>query len=113
MRLKLSWCLTACLLGLALPTSAAPLRYAEDQAPGIVNPLFTTTMVEARVSELLFDGLYTDDQDLATQAAIVKSAEVETDGMGMIITLRQDVFWHDGTAIQADDVVFKIGRAHV
>ena len=108
MRRKLSWSLTACLLGLALPTSAAPLRYAEDQAPGIVNPLFTTTMVEARVSELLFDGLYTDDKDLATQAAIVKSAEVEADGKSMIISLRQDVFWHDGTAIQADDVVFSI-----
>lgn len=108
MRRKLTWSLTACLLGLALPSEAAPLRYAEDQAPGIVNPLFTTTMVEARVSELLFDGLYTDDQDLATQKALVKSAEVEPDGMGMIITLRDDISWHDGTSIVADDVVFSI-----
>ena len=33
--------------GLALPAAASTLRYAEDQAPGIVNPLFSTTMAEA------------------------------------------------------------------
>ena len=108
MRRFLRWSLTAVFCGAALPTVANPLRYAEDQAPGIVNPLFTTTMVEARVNELLFDGLFTDDQDLATQAALVESIEVDEDGLGMMLRLRQDVFWHDGTAIQADDVVFSI-----
>jgi peptide/nickel transport system substrate-binding protein len=108
MRRLIRWSLSAALLGMALPSLAAPLRYAEDQAPGIINPLFTTTMVEARVNELLFDGLYTDNEDLATQPAVVQSAKVEPDGMGMTLTLREDVFWHDGTAIQADDVVFSI-----
>ena len=108
MRRILRWSITAAVLGTALPTVANPLRYAEDQAPGIINPLFTTTMVEARVNELLFDGLYTDNQDLATTPAVIETAQVDEDGMGMILTLRSDVFWHDGTPIQADDVVFSI-----
>ena len=43
---------------------AKPFRYAEDQAPGIVNPISATTMSEARINELVFESLYADDQQL-------------------------------------------------
>ena len=74
MSLHRSWLLLPVTL-LALPATAANLRYAEDQAPAIVNPLFGSTMAEARVNELLFDGLYTDNQELATTPSLAASAE--------------------------------------
>ncbi len=95
-------------LGFALPAAGGALRYAEDQAPGIVNPVFTTTMSEARVNELIFDGLYTDNQELASEPALVRSAEIDEDRTGMTLTLRDDVYWHDGSPFSADDVVFTI-----
>lgn len=100
------WPLIALLL--ALPAAAGNFRYAEDQAPATVNPLFGSTMAEARVHELLFDGLYTDNQDLATTPALASMAELSPDKTEMTITLRDDVTWHDGKALSAADVVFTI-----
>lgn len=88
--------------------SGASLRYAEDQAPAIVNPLFATSMSEARLNELVFEGLYTDDQDLATTPLLAESQEVNPERTEMLVRLRQDVRWHDGQPFTADDVVFTI-----
>ncbi len=102
------WTLTVAAVGIALPAIATTLRYAEDQAPGIVNPVFTTTMTEARVNELLFEGLYTDNEDLMTTPDLASSIEVAEDAMSAVVTLRRDVVWHDGTGFTAADVVFTI-----
>ena len=87
---------------------AASFRYAEDQAPGIVNPLFSTTMGEARVNELLFDGLYSDSQELATVPDLVQSDELSEDGLTLTLRLRSDVSWHDGRPLQGQDVAFTV-----
>jgi peptide/nickel transport system substrate-binding protein len=97
-----------CLLLLTATASAAAFRYAEDQAPAIVNPLFTTTMSEARMNELVFEGLYTDDRDLATTPLLAESSEVNAEHTQMTVHLRQDVTWHDGQPFTAADVVFTI-----
>ncbi len=98
----------ALALLLSAPAEAQELRYAEDQAPGIVNPLFTTTMSEARLAELVFEGLFTDDADLATVGLLAQSAVLAPDGLSMDIQLRPGVKWHDGRPLTADDVVFTI-----
>lgn len=85
-----------------------PLRYAEDRAPGIVNPLFTTTMSEARINELLFEGLFADDFELRSTGRLAESFTVAEDLRSMTIRLRRDVVWHDGDGFDAQDVVFSI-----
>ncbi|TVQ91095.1 MAG: hypothetical protein EA397_11415 [Deltaproteobacteria bacterium] len=92
----------------ALGAHAAPLRYAEDRAPGIVNPAFATSMSEARINELIFEGLFTDSQELASVPKLAERAEVAADKRSMVIGLRREVTWHDGTVFSADDVVFTI-----
>jgi peptide/nickel transport system substrate-binding protein len=99
--------LSILLLSLA-PAEAAPFRYAEDQAPAVVNPLFTTSMSEARLNELVFEGLFTDNKDLATTPELAEGAEINADRTEQIVHLRQDVVWHDGKPFVADDVVFTI-----
>ena len=88
--------------------SAGAFRYAEDQAPAIVNPLFTTTMSEARLNELVFELLYTDDRDLATTPLLAQSTQVSEDHTQMLVHLRKDVRWHDGQPFTSADVVFTI-----
>ena len=100
--------LLAGALGLAATASAGTLRYAEDRAPGIVHPLFTTSMSEARVNELLFEGLFSDDLELRSAPRLAESYEVAPDRLSMTITLRDGVTWHDGQPLTADDVVFTI-----
>ncbi len=98
----------ALTVGFTMPAVGGSLRYAEDQAPGIINPVFTTTMSEARVNELIFDGLYTDNQELSSEPALVASSTVDEDRTGMTLVLRSDVYWHDGTPFTSEDVVFTI-----
>ncbi|MSQ03616.1 MAG: hypothetical protein EXR71_17320 [Myxococcales bacterium] len=96
------------LLLLPLVAHAGNLRYAEDQAPALLNPIYGSSMAEARASELLFEGLYTDDPELVTRPALAESSELMPDRLSMIVTLRTDVSWHDGQPLSADDVVFTI-----
>ena len=88
--------------------SGTVLRYAEDRAPAIVNPLFATTMSEARIDELVFDGLFTDDFELRSQGRLADSFELAQDRMSMVVRLKRDVTWHDGKDFDAEDVVFTI-----
>jgi peptide/nickel transport system substrate-binding protein len=100
--------LLATLTLAALPAQGQGLRYAEDQAPGIVNPVFTTNMPEARINELVFEGLYTDNQNLASVPCLAESSELSADRQELTVQLRRDVTWHDGTPFTAADVVFTI-----
>ena len=88
--------------------TAGPLRYAEDRSPAIVNPLFTTTMAEARLNELMFDGLFADDFELRSTPRLVVAHELSDDKLSMEIRLRSDITWHDGEPFSAHDVVFTI-----
>jgi len=88
--------------------SANPIRYAEDQGPAIINPLFTTTMSEARINELIFEGLYTDNKNLMTSPQLAETLELNEAQTTADITLRQDVYWHDGHPFTAEDVVFTV-----
>jgi peptide/nickel transport system substrate-binding protein len=87
---------------------AASLRYAEDQGPGIVHPAYATTMSEARLNELLFESLVTDDRDLATTGQLASGWTVAADRMSMEIKVRPDARWHDGRPVTAGDVAFTV-----
>jgi peptide/nickel transport system substrate-binding protein len=97
------------LAALSLPAmGGSTLRYAEDRAPATPNPLFATTMSEARLNELVFEGLYTDDRELRSKPNLAASSVVATDRMSMTLTLKQGVTWHDGHPFNAEDVIFTI-----
>ncbi len=93
---------------LATPLRAAELRYAEDQAPGIVHPAFATTMSEARIDELVFEALFTDDRDLEPTGQLAATWLPSEDATSMTVTLRAEAKWHDGRPVTAQDVVFTV-----
>lgn len=81
--------------------------YAEDSGPASLNPLFATKMVDTRMAELLFDGLFTYDKLLNPMPALAKSWKVSKLGTKMMITL-VDAKWHDGKPVRPEDVVFTV-----
>ena len=95
-------------LPLLAAAQAAPLRYAEDRAPAIVNPAFATTMPEARVNELVFEGLFSDDQELRSVPRLASTFTLADDKLSMVVQLAKDATWHDGTPFTSRDVVFTI-----
>lgn len=100
--------ITLSVLLLVGSAEAEHFRYAEDQAPAIINPLFTTSMSEARINELLFESLFTDDKDLNTVPMLAERFELSEDGLTMDVWLRRGVRFHDGHPLTAEDIVFTI-----
>ena len=65
-------------------------------------------MSEARINELIFEGLFADDPELQSRPQLASSFTVAEDGGSMILNIRKDVRWHDGTPFTAEDVRFSI-----
>lgn len=82
-----------------------PFRYGEDRAPTTLNPVFASTMVDTRMEELFFEGLFTYDRFLNPVPALAASWEANADKTKLTVFLRQGV-WHDGKPITAADVLF-------
>jgi len=98
----------ACLSAPGSVHAQKALRYAEDLAPRIVNPLFTTTMSEIRLNELLFDSLFRENYELKMVPSLVAEYRFKKGGSTMDITLKKGMKWQDGTPLTAKDVVFSI-----
>lgn len=66
--------------------------------PAFVNPVFPTTDADRDVSRLVFTS--------ASQAA--DSIKVSADGKTWNVRLKENILWHDGEKLTADDVVFTL-----
>lgn len=75
-----------------------------------INPLFASTSAEKSASKLIFSGLLSYDSKNTLRGEIAKSWRMENDGERYVVDLKQNVTWHDGAPVTADDVVFTIDR---
>lgn len=70
------------------------------------NPLYATGSVDSSVSRLVFSGLmkYNSQNQLIGDLA----SEVKADDRGLIytVTLKDDIYWHDGEPVTPEDVIF-------
>lgn len=86
---------------------AQHLKVAEDVAPATLNPAYRTSMVETRLNELMFFGLFRDDRNLDPAPALAASWTPSEDGTSLSIVLADKV-WHDGEPVTAADVAFTV-----
>lgn len=72
-----------------------------------LNPLLATyNPVDRDITSLIFEGLTATNAYGEIVPRLAESWRVSDDGLQVIVTLRQDVLWHDGVPFTADDVVF-------
>lgn len=76
-----------------------------------INPLFSFSVNEANISELLFLSLvkhsWNDKTgDLKTEPMLANSWEWDSDSSAITLELRNDVQWSDGVPLTIDDVIF-------
>ena len=104
----------AALLASALPLGAAAqdapqpggtLRISVDQAPAMLNPLLHRVNPEYLLGELLYSGLTRLSRDMTPEPDLAESWEANEDLDEWTFTLRPDVTFHDGSALDAADVV--------
>lgn len=94
-------------------TTTAPMRggtYAEGVVGRLetMNPLFASTQAEQSAMRLIFSSLFDYDIDNKLRANLVDTWSVSEDEKVYAMNLRNDVFWHDGTKMTADDVIFTV-----
>jgi peptide/nickel transport system substrate-binding protein len=84
--------------------------YAEGVVGTIdsLNPIFASTSPEVSASKLLFSSLYEYDNTGHLTPDLASTVNIGKDGREYTVTLREDVEWHDGAKLTADDVVFTI-----
>lgn len=78
---------------------------AWNAQPPTLDPLVTTSTATRDISRNFFEPLITMDGDGEVQTVLAESYEVSDDGLVITFTLRQDVQFHDGSSMEAADVV--------
>ena len=73
-----------------------------------LNPLFASTAAEQSASYLLFSRLFDYDATGHLRNDVAKSMTLDESLKTYTITLRDDVHWHDGTNLTADDIVYTV-----
>ncbi len=77
--------------------------------PRFINPLYSSTSdVDMDISRLLFSGLIKNDPEKGFVNDLTFSYDVSDDQKIYTFKLKENLKWHDGEELNADDVVFTI-----
>ncbi len=90
------------------PAPADVLGVAVASAPETLDPRFATSAVAQRLSALVAAPLVIIGDDLSPEPFLAESIDA-VDPLTLVVRLRPDVRFHDGTPVTADDVVFTLG----
>ncbi|MXQ08480.1 ABC transporter substrate-binding protein [Alphaproteobacteria bacterium GH1-50] len=103
---------TAALLALtATAASAAEFRWAGTTDPQTMDPHAVNSAPVLGFLNNVYEGLVRRGKDMTVEPALATSWESVGNGEGWRFTLRQGVTFHDGSAFDADDVIFSYERA--
>ncbi len=91
------------------PTTGGELKEGIVGSPRFVNPALAITRADQDMAALLFDGLLKVGAEGELVPNIAKSITLSSDATVYNVVLRDDIKFHDGTPLTADDVVFTIG----
>lgn len=73
-----------------------------------LNPLMTNNVSYHYFSKLIFEGLFEFNEKLVPTPKLAATSIIKNEGKTILVTLREDVYWHDGEKLTADDVLFTI-----
>jgi len=95
--------------------TTVPLRGGEVRegilgSPRFVNPALAYSDTDRDLVALIYSGLIRKDPEGALVPDLAVSYEVSKDGMTYTFVLKDDLAFHDGRALTADDVIFTIEK---
>lgn len=79
-------------------------------APDYLNPLISKNKYVQNISNLVFDGLTKTDSQLKAQNCLAKTITPDTYLMTWEIVLNDGIYFHNGTKLTADDIIFTIEK---
>ncbi len=91
------------------PQKGGTLRFGIIGRPSYINPVLAQSNdYDKDLIKLIYDGLYSIDGQGQLITNLAEKTEISEDGRTYIVFLKDNVFWHDGMAFTADDVIFTI-----
>ncbi|QKE24938.1 extracellular solute-binding protein [Arcobacter aquimarinus] len=85
--------------------TASTLNLSMSSSPSRLNPILANDSASSEISDWLFNGLFKYDKNGNPTVDLAKSYYFETPSK-LIIKLKEDVLWHDGTKFTSKDVIF-------
>ncbi|WP_159994674.1 ABC transporter substrate-binding protein [Roseomonas sp. 18066] len=95
---------------LAQDSRARVLRFVPQANLSSFDPIWTTAHIARNHGYLVYDTLYAIDRKFAVHPQMAAGHVVEDDGRRWIITLRDNLRFHDGAPVRARDAVASIRR---
>lgn len=83
---------------------------AYGSQPPTLDPSATTGTVTRHIGRLMYEQLIAMDADGVVQPVLAESYELSEDGTTLTFDLREDVAFHDGTIMEAEDAVASLER---
>jgi peptide/nickel transport system substrate-binding protein len=80
-------------------------------APRFINPVLANSPVDMDMTALLYSGLMRKNADGTLSVDLADGYEVSQNALTYTFTLRDEIYFHDGKPVTADDVVFTINKA--
>lgn len=95
-----------------IPAQGGTLNEGLVGSPRFLNPLLAVSETDKAIVSLVYSGLLKHDPatgDLAL--GLASSYEISPDGLIYSVKMREDITFHDGKQVTADDVIFTIEKA--
>ncbi|HEX5456395.1 MAG TPA: peptide ABC transporter substrate-binding protein [Candidatus Saccharimonadales bacterium] len=70
------------------------------------DPIYASSSVDSSVSKLIFSGLYKYDSNQKLVPDLASGMSIDKRGRSYTVTLKDNLYWHDGQRLTAKDVVF-------
>ncbi|MBI4022180.1 MAG: peptide ABC transporter substrate-binding protein [Candidatus Andersenbacteria bacterium] len=92
-----------------IPQSGGTYREAAVGQPRYLNPILANANdLDVDITSLVYSGLFRHTSSFELTGDLAAAVEASGDQKVYTIRLRDDVIWHDGERLTADDVVFTI-----
>lgn len=78
--------------------------------PRFINPVLSTSDSDKDLTMLVYSGLLKTTSLGETIPDLAEKYEISSDGLTYTLTLREDLEFHDGTKLTADDILFTIEK---
>jgi peptide/nickel transport system substrate-binding protein len=101
----------AVALAIAAPAGAETvLKVSLHSDLKIVDPIWTTALISAHYGNMVYDTLFSVDDQLQPKPQMVDKWTVSPDKLTWTFTLRDGLEWHDGKPVTGEDCVASIKR---
>ena len=100
------------ILLLTLPFAAMgeTVRFASSENLKGLDPIFTTSATTISHGYLVYDTLFAVNSKFEPQPQMVDKWTATNDGMKYTFTIRKGMKWHDGSPVEASDIVASLKR---